>query len=188
MPDPLSGLSEVAEEAVSDIRLIVHDYGAARMPATATPSVGRFQIRGAGYGDRTTQFAVANIVGVVEHYAEQVLLDKTCDPKKLKAWDEKAKAWLQVFKVDPGDADVCPSFGAMRGYYEARNAIMHRRGELTDSQRKQAVYDRLAAADIERVAFHIVVSEDTVNACALACIRCVEELDATTRTNGEITA
>jgi hypothetical protein len=46
------------------------------------------------------------MVGVVEQYAEQVLLDAGC------------KA----------------------------NAIMHRRGELTHSQRKQDVYDRLAAA------------------------------------------
>ena len=69
----------------------------------------------------------------------------------------------------------------MRGYYEGRNAIMHRRGELTHSQRKQVVYDRLAAAKLERVGYQVVVTESTVHACADVCVRCVEELDGTTK-------
>lgn len=132
-----------------------------------------------GFGDRATQFAVANIVGVVEHYVEQVLLDAGCSPKKVKTWGDKPSAWKRAFGADIEDVDVSPSFKAMRGFYEARNAIMHRRGELTHSQRTDAVYARLAAAQVERVGHHVVVTSNTVPACAEVCVRCVEELDKT---------
>ena len=69
----------------------------------------------------------------------------------------------------------------MRGFYEARNAIMHRRGELTDSQRNQRIFARLMAARIERVGYRIVVNGNTVRSCAEVCVQCVQELDATTR-------
>jgi hypothetical protein len=179
VPDPLRHLSTFAEDAVSDVRLIVHDYFAARTASTATTTVGRFGGSGVGFGDRATQFAVANVVGVVEHYAEQVLLDAGSNPKKVKTWGDKPTAWKTAFDADIEDDKVCPSFKPMRGFYEARNAIMHRRGELTHSQRTDAVYDRLAAAHVERVGHHIVVTDSTVVACAEVCVRCVEELDNT---------
>ena len=128
-----------------------------------------------------TQFAVANIVGIVEHYAEQTLLEAGCNPKKVKTWGDKPSAWKKAFGADIEVADVCPSFTPMRGYYEARNAIMHRRGELTHSQRTQDVFVRLAAAGVERVGYDIVVNESTVHACADLCVQCVEELDRTTK-------
>lgn len=181
MPDPLRDLSTFAEDAVSDIRLIVHDYVAANTSSTRTTTRGRFGGPGVGFGDRATQFALANVVGIVEHYAEQVLLDAGCDAKKVKSWGDKPTAWKNQFGVDIEDPEVCPSFTPMRGYYEARNAIMHRRGELTHSQRKQDVYDRLAAAKVERVGFDGVVTASTVHACADVCLRCVVELDATTK-------
>lgn len=179
MPDPLRALSRFAEDAVNDIRLIVHDYVAAHKAPTRVNNIGRFGGPGAGFGDRATQFALANIVGIVEHYAEQTLLDAGCDSGKVKSWGDKPAAWKAKFGADIEDANVCPSFTPMRGFYEARNAIMHRRGELTHSQRKQAVFDRLAAAKVERVGFNVVVTASTVHACADVCLRCIEELDAT---------
>lgn len=181
MSDPLRDLSTSAEEAVSDIRLIVHDYVAASAASTRTAPVGRFGVPGAGFGDRATQFAVANVVGVVEHYAEQVLLDAGCSAGQVTTWGNKPSAWKSRFGVEIEDERICPSFKPMRGYYEARNAIMHRRGELTHSQRKQAVFDRLAAAKVERVGWNVVVTASTVHACADVCLRCIEELDATTK-------
>lgn len=178
MPDPLAHLSALAEDAVSDIRLIVHDYSAVR--AVAAPgSVGRFNVPGADFGDRATQFAIANIAGIVEHYAERILLAAGSPANKVKTWADKPKEWQKQFGAD---IESCGSFAPMRGYYEARNAIMHRRGELTDSQRKADVYERLAAAEVPRVGFHVVVTEPMVAACADVCIACVEEMDGTTRT------
>lgn len=178
MPDPLGNLTQFAEDAVGDIRLIVHDYRAAHV-STGSISVGRFGLADQGFGDRSTQFAVANIVAVVEHYAERILLDAGSDPKKVRTWPSKVKAWQAVFGPDIEDPSICPSFVPMRGYYEVRSAIMHRRGELTDSQRKDEVYARLEAASVERVGFDVVVSRSTVSNCADVCVRCVEELDAT---------
>ena len=146
MPDPLRDLSGFAEDAIGDVRLIVHDYVAARAVSARTTRVGRFGADPVGFGDRATQLAVANIVGVVEHYAEQVLLDAGCSPGQVTTWGNKPTAWKNKFDVEIDDGETCPSFVPMRGYYEARNAIMHRRGELTHSQRKQVVFDRLAAA------------------------------------------
>lgn len=181
MPDPLRQLSGLAEDAVSDVRLIVHDYVAACAASTTNTMGGRFGGPGVGFGDRATQFAVANIVAVVEHYAEQVLLDAGCAAGQVTTWGSKPSAWKNKFNADIEDEESCPSFTPMRGYYEARTAIMHRRGELTHSQRKQAVYDRLAAANVERVGYDIVVTESTVHACADVCVRCVMELDETIR-------
>lgn len=171
-------MTEFAEDAVGDIRLIVHDYRVARA-STGSITVGRFGLAGQGFGDRATQFAVANIVAVIEHYAERILLDADSDPKKVKTWPDKVKAWQTIFDTDIEDPQICPSFMPMRGYYEVRNAIMHRRGELTDSQRKGLVYERLEAANVERIGFYVVVTQSTVSDCADVCLRCVEELDAT---------
>lgn len=178
MPDPLRNLTKFAEEAISDIRLVVHDYGAARA-STGSISVGRFGSADEGFGDRATQLAVANVVAVVEHYAERTLLDAGTDPTKVRTWPSKVKMWKTVFGHNIEDPGVCPSFVPMRGYYEVRNAIMHRRGELTDSQRKGDVYARLEAAGVERVGFDVVVRPSTVTTCADVCVRCVKELDAT---------
>lgn len=179
MPNPLGALSAYAEHAVADIRLIVHQHIAARVNEDHT-HIGRFGGPHTGYGDRATQFAVANIVGVVEHYAEQVLLGAGADPKKIRTWDDKTKEWTTRFGLTTDIATACPAFEPMRGYYEARNAIMHRRGELTDNQRKDAVYARLAAAAITLVGFNVVVHMSTIHACAHTCIICIEQLDATT--------
>lgn len=181
MSDPLRDLSAFAEDAIGDVRLIVHDYIAARAASTRTTRIGRFGGPGIGFGDRATQLAVANIVGVVEHYAEQVLLDAGCSPGQVTTWGNKPTAWKNKFDADIEDDETCPSFAPMRGYYEARNAIMHRRGELTHSQRKQVVYERLAAAKLERVGYEVVVTQSTVYACAEVCVRCVEELDESTK-------
>lgn len=180
MTDRLRDISAMAEDAVGDVRLIVHDYTASRSASFGDLGVGRFGGAAAIFGDRPTQLAVANIVGVVEHYAEQVLLAAGSSHGQVTSWGNKPSAWEAAFHVDIRDAAVCPSFEAMRGFYEARNAIMHRRGELTHSQRKRVVYDRLAAAKIERVGFSVVVQERTVISCGEVCTDCIQELDATT--------
>lgn len=181
MSDPLRDLSMFAEHAVSDIRLIVHEYAAAREASSRAKPVGRFGGPGVGFGDRATQLAVVNIVGVVEHYAEQKLLEAGFDDKKVRSWADKVSAWKKAFGADIEAADVCQYFRPMRGYYEARTAIVHRRGQLTDSQRTKDVYDRLAAAGIERVGYDIVVTRSTVHACADVCVKCVVELDGTAK-------
>jgi len=181
MPDPLRDLSMFAENAVSDIELILQDYAAAHAASAKTTPVGRYSGSGSVFGDRATQFAVANIVGIVEYYAEQILLGEGCNPKAIRTWGDKPSAWKKAFGADIEDAATCPSFTKMRGFYEARNAIVHQRGELTHSQRNRGVYVRLAAARIERVGYRIVVTESTVRACAKVCGQCIKELDKTTK-------
>jgi hypothetical protein len=179
MPDPLRDLSVFAEDAVGDIQIILREYIATADP-TKTSRVGRFGGRGASLGNRITQLAVANIVGIVEQYAEQILLAAGCNPAKIKTWGDKPSAWKITFGAEIDDPRTCRSFVPMRGFYEARNAIMHRRGELTHSQRNAGVYARLGAAQVERIGYYIVVSADTVNSCAAVCIQSVREMDATT--------
>lgn len=179
MADPLRQLSDLGETAVSDMRLIHHDYGVARRGATGSQRAGRFGGPLAGFRDRATQLAVANIVGIVEQYAENVLLQVGLKPSSITSWPNKVKVWNIHFSVDI-EKD-CPAFRPMRGFYEARNAIMHRRGELTHLQRKHEVYERLKAAGVTRVGYDIVVSAATVRRCTEVCVRCVQELDETRR-------
>jgi hypothetical protein len=175
--DPLRQLSDLGENAVSDIRLVAHDYGVALKCDTGLVRAGRFGGPGASFGDRATQLAVANIVGIVEQYAENVLLAAGSSPGAIKAWPTKVQVWNDRFGVDV--EKECPSFGPMWGFYDARNAIMHRRGELTHSQRKPQVYDRLKAAAVDRIGYDIVVNAEMVDRCAEVCVRCVQELDKT---------
>lgn len=177
MPNPLVHLSDLAENAVSDIRLVAHVYGVVRRADIATWRAGRFGGPEDGFGDRTTQLAVANIVGIVEQYAESVLLDAGCKPGSITSWPNKIKAWSKSFSA--AIEDDCPSFTPMWGFYDARNAIMHRRGELTHSQRKSDVYNRLTAAEVARVGYDIVVTEAMVGRCAEVCVKCIQELDGT---------
>lgn len=174
MPDPLRHLSDLAENAVSDIRLIAYDYGVVRKSVSAT---ARFGGPGVAFGDRATQLAIANIVAIVEQYAETVLINSGCSPAGITSWPNKVKQWNRKFGADI--YNDCPTFLPMWGFYDARNAIMHRRGELTHSQRKPEVYDRLATAAVPRVGYDVVVNEAMVGRCAEACVRCVEELDST---------
>lgn len=164
-----------AEHAIADIRLIVHEHLAASVGDRGSP-VGRFGGPQTGFGDRATQFAVANVVGIVEHYAEQTLLGAGAPPNKVRTWDNKLEAWSDIFGKEL--ATACPAFQPMRGYYEARNAIMHRRGELTDTQRKDAVYERINAAGLTLIGFNVVVNLTTLHACASTCLSCIEQLDA----------
>lgn len=174
MSDPLRHLSDLAENAVSDIRHIAHDYGVVRKSDSAT---ARFGGQGVAFGDRATQLAIANIVGVVEQYAETVLLDFGCKPGSIRSWPSKVGQWNSNFGADI--ENDCPTFLPMWGFYDTRNAIIHRRGELTHSQRKREVYDRLEAAGVARVGYEVVVNEAMVRRCAELCVRCVEELDST---------
>lgn len=101
--DPLRHLSSFAEDAVGDIRLIVHEYVAARASATSTTTIGRFVGPKFTFGDRATQLAVANIVAVVELYAERVLLDAGCAASHVTSWGNKPSAWQSQFCVDIED-------------------------------------------------------------------------------------
>lgn len=177
MADPLGDLSTSAEDAIADIRLIAHDYVTAQRRALTEVRRGRFGGLAHGFGDRGNQLAIANVVGIVEHYAEGVLLDAGSKPSNLTSWPSKVKQWDSLYGTDV--VNDCASFVPMWGFYDARNAIMHRRGELTHQQRKQEVYDRLAAAGIERVGYHVVVNPPMVASCASVCVACVRELDST---------
>lgn len=181
MADPLRHLSTPAEDAIGDIQLIMRDYRAAHAQSSTTTTVGRFSSSTAAFGDRAAQFVIANIVGIVEHYAEQILLTEGCAPNTIRTWKDKPTAWREAFDADIEDPNVCPAYMPMRGFYEVRTAVLHRRGELTHSQRNGNVYARLAAAGIDRVGYRIAVTESTVHTCANVCVRCVKELDATTR-------
>ena len=175
--DPFLQLSDLGESAISDVRLVAHEYGVARTWDKGIARAGRFGRSGAGFGDRATQLAIANIVGIVEQFAENVLLAVGCSPNSIRSWPSKVQAWNGHFGVEVDC--VCPSFRPMWGFYDARNAIMHRRGELTHSQRNPQVYDRLKTAGIDRIGYDIVVNAAMVDRCAETCVRCIQELDQT---------
>lgn len=178
MSDPMLQLSDFGESAVSDIRLIAHDYLVGHRSDTwIVGNAGRFGGPGADFGDRATQLAIANIVGIVEQYAENVLLAVGSNPGSIRSWPNKVKVWNNRYGSDIEKS--CPSYQSMWGFYEARNAIMHRRGELTHSQRNQSVYDRLKAAGVVRVGYDIVVTAAAVSLCSAVCVRCVQELEGT---------
>lgn len=169
-------VSEVAESAIRDIRLTLHEYARARRVPEGS-ELGRFSSTLDPFNDRPAQLAVASTVAIVEHYAERALLDAGCRPKKIRTWPDKVNAWNATYGAEIETA--CPSFVPVRGYYEARTGIVHRQGELTDSQRNPEVLERLKAAGIARVQYGLIITGATVVSCADTCALAVEELDAT---------
>jgi len=179
-PDPVP--SEAFEQAVSDVRLIHRDYRTALSTARQRP-VGRFNAERSATSNRATHLAIAAIVAIVEHYAEVVLLDAGHDAKTLRDWKAKETAWQSAFGVDLRTS--CSHFVAMIGFYEARTAVMHARGSLTDAQRRtprrEAVDDALKSAGIQRHRRELILTPRVAANCASVCCAALREMEDSRR-------
>ncbi|MGL5826226.1 MAG: hypothetical protein ACRCYU_15645 [Nocardioides sp.] len=174
MPDRMVE-SAAAEQAKTDIRLMHDEYRV----ASTLQRHRRGRIRTDHLAERPQQLLVASIVGVVEHLSLDVLIGRGVAENKARTWDGQVKEWNGL-GVDMTAA--CPSLAAVRGFYEARTAIMHAGGHFTSGQlvepRHTTMLGHLASAGVEHAQHRVLVDDSTIVRCVEICLRFIDELEA----------
>lgn len=120
---------------------------------------------------------LVDLVAVAESFcvARLATVGITAD---VSTWDKRAKAWLNR-SIDLVGA--CPGWLALMGFVEARNAIQHGLGRLTDRQLGKHTAQSLAfisAAAIRLNGDAIVIGTDDIARCARVCAAFIRCLDA----------
>ena len=121
--------------------------------------------------------ALVDLVAVAESFcvARLASVGLTAD---VHTWHKRSVAWLKR-SVDL--AKDCPEWPAFMGFVEARNAIQHGLGKLTDLQlgtRKLQILRFLVAADIRLNGNEILIGPTDVARCDGVCKDFIRWLDA----------
>jgi hypothetical protein len=180
LPDVFADSSRdsLAEQAIEDLRIIYRDFLAAQRARNRT-SQGRMPGEAGFAEDRSSQLAIASLVATIEHYSLDVLEVHT--GKRPRSWHKQAELWLSELGVQL--AARCPNYPALRGFVEARNAVMHGQGSLTDQQVKESaerwaqIKAFMKAAGLERMRRLLILTPETVARCTDVCTAVVGELE-----------
>ncbi len=170
--------SERAEEAIADIRLVVLEFQRAQaVPADNPP--GRVPGHGPTVGQRAAQLALANVVSCAELFSAEVLRSLPgVVENDVSSWAKQQLAWQTHAGLD---LETLPSYPAVRGFNEMRNAALHGRGRLTPRQVKgklaEQVEEWLAAAGAKVLRGAVHVTEQDIVRCADACCVFVRQVD-----------
>jgi len=92
------------------------------------------------------------------------------------SWFSRDQVWKREFNVDLWQ---CPDYAPFRGFVEARNAVSHGIGYLTDQQlgRLSEVETYLKAADVEMEGRRVLFGDRHVEAASCIAIGFVKWLD-----------
>lgn len=171
-------LSEMAEETVGDIRLVVVEFQRAQAVAADNPP-GRVPGHGPTAGQRAAQLALANVVSCAELFSAEVLRSLPgVVENDVSSWPKQQYAWQKHATLD---LETLPPYPAVRGFNEVRNAVLHGRGRLTPRQVEGKLAAQvqmwLAAADAKVLRGVVLVSEQDIVRCADACCEFVRQVD-----------
>jgi hypothetical protein len=112
-------------------------------------------------------FVVARLTGVSNPASNET-----------RSWDARQKAWKKYTGVD---LTSFPRWLAFMGFIEARNALQHGLGRLTDRQlgkHKQEVLSQLDAAAVQRNGDLLLISADDILRCGRICQEFIGWLDS----------
>ena len=159
-----------AEAALRQLNARIREYRAS--PAELSDSV-RFLSVGLSYRDAN---AVVDLAAIAEAYCVARLAAGGVT-KDVNTWDKRKKGW----KKTGIDLANCPVWNALMGYVEARNAIQHGLGKLTDQQlddrRRTDILRHLTAASIYRNGDTLFLNEDDIAKCERTCATFIRWLD-----------
>lgn len=172
-------LSELAESTFADIRLTVVEYQHAQTLVQDSPH-GRILGDVQTASQRAAQLTLANVVSCAELYSAEKLRSVPGSVEdNVSSWHKQRLAWQNLRHVDLG---AVPSYAAVRGFNEVRNAVLHGRGRLTARQltgkQAQQVQDWLAQCGARIVRGEVRVEEADIVRCADCCCAFVRELDS----------
>jgi hypothetical protein len=124
--------------------------------------------------------ALVDLVGIAESFCvDRVVRVHAIALNELLTWANRQKAWARKAGVDLA---AFPNWDALMGFVEARNALQHGLGRLTDRQlgrHKQQIFDWLDAAAVQRNGDVLLVSAHDVRRCAQVCRDFIGWLDFT---------
>ena len=174
----MKGSTEEAEWAFSRLVSRHAEYRQIERTGVASPlargrhSAGRFRARDAN--------AIVDFVAIAESFSIGRLVHiRSIAAGDLLRWAQRKKAWSKHVNVDLASFH---DWGSLMGFVEARNAIQHGLGRLTDHQLgkyKQEVLGSLDAANLSRNGDVLLFSEQDVARCFEVCGGFIEWLDST---------
>lgn len=169
--------SEASERAQFDLRIVVGDHH--RRSRALLPGKNRIITSEPNAEDRATQLTIALLVAITENYSSNALLGiPQVSQNDVRSWQNQEAAWLAKAGVN---LEACPSYFAFRGWNEARNAIMHGMGALTEMQRTSRwagdVLSRLSSARVLLRRNQLVLDHVDLGRCVKTCYDFIGELD-----------
>lgn len=177
----MKGFTEEAEWAFSRLVSRHAEYRRIELTGFASAltrgrhSTGRFRTRDAN--------AIVDFVAIAESFSIGRLVHiRSIAAGDLLSWAKRKKAWAKHANVDLARFH---DWGSLMGFVEARNAIQHGLGRLTDHQLgnyKQEVFGWLDAANLCRNGDVLLLSEHDVARCSEVCSSFIDWLDSTAPT------
>jgi hypothetical protein len=133
------------------------------------------------FGHLRHENALVDLVAVTENFTSRRLLELRSQVSEFQVftWAKRREAWAKHGPVDL--TTITPHWLALQGFIEARNALQHGLGRLTNSQLRpqwrQETLDRIKAARIFLSGDIVQIREDTVINCRTVCEDYVLALD-----------
>lgn len=124
--------------------------------------------------------AIVDLVAVAESFCVARLASVGISAD-VNTWDKRAKAWRRRSV----DFNGYPGWPPLMGFVEARNAVQHGLGRLTDRQLKKhktQVLGSLADAAVRLNGDALILDPDDVTRCDRACADFIRWLDASAPT------
>jgi hypothetical protein len=139
--------------------------------------------------DRRQQSTLSGVVSCVEVFSSDLLRDLRPEvgEDEVRDWMKRKKAWHRHLQVAFGDL---PTWPALHGFVEARNAIQHGLGSLTNSQlgvmagkprdytHREETLSLLRMAKVSLDADRVIVGHEDVIRCVNTASAFVRDLDA----------
>ena len=124
---------------------------------------------------------VVDLVAVAENFTSRRLLElrPSLTDNDVFSWEKRRKAWAKHAQVDL--TKITQRWESLLGFVQARNALQHGLGYLTDFQLsphlRVDVLSQIEAARITLFGNRVYIDSGTVSRCAEVCVDFVLTLD-----------
>jgi hypothetical protein len=179
MPSKRVSATALGEASLAQLamRLLDHNH-------LTTRDLGRGDQEGRHLWIRQSQLrhgnALVDLVAVTENFVTRRLLEfwPGVTESEVSTWKKREYAWRNHANVDL--TIITPDWHNLLGFVEARNALQHGLGRLTEMQlgrHRDDVLSDLAAANISLIGDLIQIDVHTVRSCYSVCENFVVTLD-----------
>ena len=132
--------------------------------------------------------ALVDLVAVAENFtsARWMALNPSAASSEVLTWEKRRKAWKKHHSIDFADPAAFPEWAALLGFVEARNALHHGLGFLTERQLtkyRDETMNHLNDAAVRLLGHRVCVDRTTVESCLRVCEGFVVRLDTTAPQN-----
>lgn len=179
MPSRVEPKSVWAEHALLDLAIRGSDAAAiVARPSSSMGTVGR-HLRYDLVSWRAGN-ALVDMVSVAEVFTTSLLLslNEAIGADELSTWPKRKSGWVKHAGVKLEELD---GWARLQGFIQARNAIQHGLGRLTDQQlkdgRRPDTLAQLEAASIPLMGDRVLIDEDVVSHCHRIAERFIMSLD-----------